>query len=353
MKLKLTAIALVASMALSCDDSFGCDLLDRMLGRAGCSSRETPKVSGCGCGGGLVDKVVGKHGEDMVTYDANSGGADCGCESAPAPSCGCGAPAAAIEPVADCGCSAPTPMPTVECGCSAAPSAAASVSDCGCGSPTPIADPSNAVAKKTFSLGVFNKFQRTDHGSPAPVPAADCGCTAPVMDHAPSAVTSCGCNGAGGEEKAAVRGKLTLLDRLRGNRIPRTREGVVIGSEGSDGCNSPCPQPQSSDCGCGAAAPQEAPQAAPCTSCAGGEFVYRDAQPVGGCTSCGTSEAQVIYGEPTAVAPATAMGTGEADIAPVVPATEGVIESVDETSGAAPVVDPGAFIPRRRTTVGS
>lgn len=486
MKLKLAAIALIASMTLSCNTSFGCELLDRMLGRAGCSSCEAPQAPSCGCGGGLMDKIVSKSagcgccGGDMMTYDANMNcgpvASDCGCEAAAAPSCGCeapvaepcgceaapapacgcetaapscggglnlfskfgkrscgcGSPAPAIAPVADCGCaapapvdcgcSAPAPAPVTDCGCEAPAAPAcggggcglfsklrggksgcgceapapvadcgceapapvadcgceAPVADCGCEAPAPVADCGCGVAKKPCSLGLFSKFKKAgcggaapvaDCGCEAPAPVADCGCgsPAPVADcgcEAPavsdcgcetpvadcgcgaSAVSTCGCNG-------AVRGKLSLLDRLRGNRIPRTREGVVIGSQCNDGCNPPCPN-QPTDCGCGA----PAYQAAPCTSCGGGEVIYSDAQPTGGCSACGTSEGQIIYGEPVAV-PATSMGSEEAtNVAPVEPAvdanaTEGVIESGDGASEASPVVDPGAFIPRRRTTVGS
>jgi len=128
----------------------------------------------------------------------------------------------------------------------------------------------------------------------------------------------------------------------------------VIGSQCNDGCNPPCPN-QPADCGCGA----PAYEASPCTSCGGGEVIYGDAQPYdGGCSSCGSSQGQIIYGEPVA-APITAMDSQKAtNVAPVEPATEvnateGVIESGDVNSEASPVVDPGAFVPARRTTVGS
>jgi len=144
---------MIASMTLSCDTSYGCDLLNRMLGRAGCSSCEAPKAPSCGCGGGLMDKLIGKSagggccGSDMLTYDANAScgpvASDCGCGAAPAPvadpveaapvvaDCGCGAPVAAAPVVADCGCGSPAPVS--DCGCSAAPvEAAPVVADCGC-----------------------------------------------------------------------------------------------------------------------------------------------------------------------------------------------------------------------------
>jgi hypothetical protein len=327
-----------------------------------CGCDAAPAVESCGC-------------------DAAPAVESCGCDAAPAtaPKFGglnlfsklcknsCGAPEPAIAPVADCGCSAPVEAPVADCGCEA-----------------PTASPCGELnaAKKPFSLGLFNRFKTPAAsaaadcgcgapepvvsdcgcGSSAPVeaaPAADCGCSAavaapvsdcgcevPVSPCGNSAVAPCGCND-------GSRGKLSLLDRLRGNRIPRTRDGVVIGSACNDGCNPPCPA-QPSDCGCGGA---PVPQvAAPCTSCGGGEVIYTQAQPSTGCSSCGTSQGEVIYGTPVAAATATAAGSEEA--APVAPpadtettpmATEGVIESVP----GAPVVDPGAFIPRRRTTIGS
>lgn len=506
MKLKLAAIALIASVTLSCDNSFGCELLDRMLGRAGCSSCEAPQAPSCGCGGGLMDKIVGKSagcgccGDDMLTYDANMScgpvASSCGCESAPAApaapcgceapaavqspcgcdaapvetscgcdavaapastpncgglglfskfgnrGCGCGTPEPVIAPVADCGCSAPAPV--ADCGCSApAPApvvadcgcdAAPVVSDCGCDAPAAAPFGGAAAAKKSCLLGLFNKFKKPSIAAPvaatpcgysSPAPVADCGCGSPVVESdcgcgspAPEPVADCGCAapavqsdcGCGSPAPAAdcgcaataaparnffsavrpaaggcgcgspavespcggsavstcgcdstPRGKLTLLDRLRGNRIPRTREGVVIGSQCNDGCNSPCPQ-QPADCGCGTSACGEAPvyQAAPCTSCGGGEVIYSEAQPSSGCTSCGGSQSEVIYGSPVTLPAETAAGSQEAtNVAPpVVPATEsnateGVIESGDGTSEAAPVVDPGAFIPKRRSTVGA
>ena len=467
MKIKLAAIALIASVALSCNTSFGCDLLDKMLGRAGCSSCQAPKAPSCGCGGGggLMDKIMsraegcGCAGNDMLTYDANM---SCGpepqlCGNAPVSDCGCGAPAAvdcgcsAPAPVADCGCSAPAPAPVADCGCSApapapvadcgcaapapvadcgcgapaaglnllkkkpcsfnlfskfkkpgcgAPAALAPVADCGCSAPAPVADcgceapapvadcgcsapapvadcgcgsPAPAIGGgcglgQKLSSGLFSKFKKpgcgcaapvADCGCSAPAPAvSDCGCSAPVAAPCGSAIAQCGCNGGG-------RPELSLLDRLRGNRIPRTKAGAVIGAGCNDGCNPPCPAQPAADCGCGA----PAYEAAPCTSCSGGEgaIIYGDAQPVeSGCSSCGGSSAgQIIYGDAVA-APMATMGS---EAAPVVPdsvpeasTTEGVIESGDGSAAeavqdavkeASPVVDPGAFIPARRTTIGS
>ena len=446
MKLKLAAIALIASVALNCDTSFGCDLLDRMLGRAGCSSCQAPKAPSCGCGGGgLMDKIMSKAagcecgGSDMLIYDENmtcgpvgspcgASVADCGC-SAPAGDCGCGAPASPASrcdgggcglfskvrgglgggcgcetaaptaaPVADCGCSAPAPAPVADCGCDAVPAspcgdggcglfskvrgnlgggcgceAAAPVADCGCSAPAPVVDCGCDAAPASScgegGCGLFSKIRGNMDGGcgcEAAAPVADCGCGSPAP-----AVSSCGCNApvSGGHGSAVAqcgaRGKLTLLDRLRGNRIPRTREGVVIGSC-NNGCNSPCPQQPTHGGGCGCNAPTEA---APCTSCGEATIVYGDAQPYdGGCSTCqGSSQGQIIGG--AVAAPTTIDSNGETNIAPVVPGgssnrneTEGVIETgvkeamkeaAGAVEGASPVVDPGAFIPSRRSTVGS
>ena len=399
MKLKLAAIVLIASVAFSCDTSFGCDLLDRMLGRAGCSSCEAPKAPSCGCGGGLMDKIMTKAagcecgGSDMLIYDENmtlgpvgspcaASSSDCGC-SAPIADCGCGAPA----PVADCGCDA---APASSCGdggcglfskghgglgggCGCGVVAPAPMADCGCSAPAPVADCGCDAAPASScgdgGCGLFSNIRGNASGgcgceaaAPVHAPVADCGCGSPAPE-----VSSCGCNAAVSEGQGShcgTRGKLTLLDRLRGNRIPRTREGVVIGAC-NNGCNSPCPhQPTAApagDCGCNASV-----EAAPCTSCGGGEIVYGDAQShAGGCSTCqGSTQGQIFNG---GVAAPEMMDKTNA--APVVPGgsssrneTQGVIESgvkkaMQEAAraikGASPVVDPSAFIPSRRSTVGS
>ena len=376
----------------------------------GCSAPAAP-ASPCGGGGGLglFSKVRG-----------SVGGGDCGC-SAPAPApapvadCGCGSPALGGQcglgkkmslglfskfqksgcgspaPVSDCGCSAPAPAPApvvADCGCSA-PAAPASPcgggvgsglfsnvrgsfggGDCGCSAPAAApAPPCGGGCGGGGGLGLFSKVRGG---------GGDCGCSAPAPAPAP-VVSTCGCNApvSGGcgstNEACGVRGKLTLLDRLRGNRIPRTKEGVVIGSC-NDGCNPPCPhQPTpapAGDCGCGAPV-----EAAPCTSCGEREITYGDTQPYdSGCSTCqGSTEGDIIYGDSGALAaPVIIDGDGESNVAPVVPdanTTEGVIESgggsgtkgvedavdavKEAVEGASPVVDPGAFVPARRTTVGS
>ena len=224
----------------------------------------------CGCGAPVADCGCGAPAPAPI--------ADCGC-GAPIADCGCSAPAPA--PVADCGCSAPAPAPApapiASCGCDAAPASAPSAggcqllnklrermssfgsgggcgcaaapvaSDCGCGAPAaPIVTP---AIESSCGCSAPAPAPVSDCGCGAPAPApvvSDCGCGAPAP-----VVSDCGCGGGGhgGVAVASARGglfnrpqsNLTLLDRLRGNRIPRDRDGRVIGSGNNNGCNPPCP----------------------------------------------------------------------------------------------------------------
>jgi len=167
---------------------------------------------------------------------------------------------------------------------------------------------------------------------------------------------------------------LVVVDRLD------TYDRSWIGSS-NDGCNPPCPQEQPA---CGFNAPAEAPyivEAAPCSSCntcGGGEVIYSDAVPVGGCAN-GTCGSTPIYGEgvilPGAAA-ATAISVDSDDsnasegsgsrVDPVVPdSTDGTLQGVQEeverrdvTQPSVsdeendPIVDPGAFVPRATNTIG-
>ena len=258
--------------------SCGLGLLDRLKGRfasigsgcaspviddCGCGMPEpapcvTPVVESCGCnvapacdtapscGGGLLDRLKGRL--------SSIGGGGCGCSAPVADGCGCEAPA----PVP-----CVTPAPVASCGCDAAPAA-----DCGCNG---------------GRLGGLMGRLRS---------AGSCGC-----DDAAPVITSCG----------TPMGRLTLLDRLRGNRIPRDRCGSVVGSGCNDGCNSPCPG-NNAGCGCGST------YGAPATM--SGEVI-------------------------TTEAPA-------AEAAPAVaePADSGVIEEAPAETDL-PAVDPNAFINRR------
>lgn len=159
---------------------------------------------------------------------------------------------------------------------------------------------------------------------------------------------------------------------MKGNRIPRDRNGKVLGVC-NDGCNPPCPVAPQADCGCGSYV--EAPyvvDAAPygsCSTCGGGEVIYSDAMPANACANgmCGSTP---TYGEAVALPAAAAVLDGsESQVDPVVPTdTEGSLQAVEEIEETDrrditqpsvsddeddPIVDPGAFIPRPTNTLGS
>ncbi len=210
---------------------------------------------------GLLARLRGRLGSCGCKADA------CGCEVVEAAPCCEAAPEPACEPAsAACGCEAEP-----ACGCEAAPA---------CG------------GRLRGRLGCGSK-----RGCGA---ATGCGCD-----------TGCdsGCN-----DGCA---RLTLLDRLRGNRLPRGRDGRVLCGCPNDGCNPPCPG------GCDTYAPVDS-----------------------GCSSCGGGEV-ISYGAPAGVvAPAVES----------VPAAEGVVvPDVNEAQGQVlpgdgaskkPVVRPNAFVIR-------
>lgn len=297
----------------------------------GCSA-PAPVMNDCGCGtapalggGGLLEKF-------RVSMPAFTG--DCGC----APVSDCGPVAPIVEP---CGCG-PTSMlggrglltslrgrlPSMggDCGCGAP------VADCGCSGPALDLVPVNACDTAPACgcsggkiRGMFSNVGGRVRGM-LPTASADCGCAAP----APMALatSSCGCADASPCDGGTAR--LTLLDRLRGNRIARDRGGRVIGGGCNDGCNPPCP---TGGCGGVAAAPAVA---APC-GC-GSSIMYNEvpmnAAPMG----------TPVYSEGTIMNSTPAVETA-------VPATEGVIEEAPEVN-ANPVVDPNAFIIRGGRTNG-
>ena len=311
------APAPVAAAPCGCDAG-GRGLLDNLKGRlpsrptlggggllasaggSGCKA-PAPIASPCGAAGGpgLLDRLQSR-------MSSIGGGGGCGCDAAPV--------------ISDCVCSAPAPAPCVT------PSIG---SACG-------AAPAGGRVRDAVS-GVLSRVGQSSGcgcgAAPAPV-ASGCGC---------SAGHSAGVAGGIGSRLPSLRGSsnLTLMDRLRGNRIPRDREGRVIGSGFNDGCNSPCPNMGGHDCGCGAAAPVVAAPA-PCSSC----------------SSCGSYEGSVL------AAPAAGgiiysdspSSEGVITEAPIStessPASEAsdVIEKVQEVItpkvDATPAVDPNAFIIR-------
>ena len=346
-------------------------------GDCGCGAPAPAADCGCGSGPGLFANLQGR-------MSSLGGAADCGCGPAPAPvaaPCGCGpAPSivrtgpglldnlkgrmSSLGGAADCGCGAPAPAPAPcaapiadpcgaapalggggglldrlkgrmsslggggGCGCSAAPIGLGS--SCGAPAPTPCMTPAPAPV----SCGC--------DAAPAPV-VSGCGCDAPAP-----AVSSCGCDS--GSAFGGERPKLTLLDRLRGNRIPRDREGRLIGGGCNDGCNPPCPgmapeMAPASDCGCGA--PMISQPVSDCTSCGGGAIM---AAPYAGAAGAiysdgsgsGSRNEGVIVETPEVTEPAASEG------GVIEEALEDALEGGDET----PTVDPNAFIIRKGETRG-
>ena len=146
MKWNMVLSALVVSASL-CGQSFGFELLDRMLGRndCGCNSGCTTSAPACGCDTGAVPPNC----EAACNAVAAPG---CGCAAEPA--CGAAGPSCASVP-SGCGCKKPCLLDcfrlkhkccTRHCGChhhcrllggcgAAAPSCgcAAAAPSCGCG----------------------------------------------------------------------------------------------------------------------------------------------------------------------------------------------------------------------------
>ena len=244
-----------------------------------------PAVADCGCEAAPAcadpcEKRVGLLNKLMARCKGRSCGAaaDCGCEPAPAPACE-PAPAPCCEPapaVADCGCEAEP-----SCGCDAAPS---------CG------------GKIRSRLAARPKL-RSGGGCGA---ASSCGCDAPAA--------TCGGGCGGGFDNGCE--SLTLLDRLRGNRLPRDRCGKVRCGSPNDGCNPPCPG------GC-----DSAPVEMGCSSCGGGEVIYSEPMNSG------------------SVVPMQESAPAEGIVVPSVNETQGEIVPGDSAIKA-PVVRPDAFVIR-------
>ena len=365
----------------------GAGLLDGIKGRL-------PSIGGGGCGCNAAPAIGGGPGLlDSMKARLSSIGNGCGCDApAPvaAPSCGCNAGGPGLLDNlkgrlpsfgGGCGCDAPAPVATFAapvaspcaasgpglldrlkdrmssvgggggCGCDAAPV----VSDCGCSAPSaPIVTPSLGPAPCAASSGpvrgaVSGVFSRVGQSSgcgcgAAPAPAvSDCGCGA---GH--SAGIAGGIAGGGfGSRLPSLRGSsnLTLLDRLRGNRIPRDRDGRVIGSNPNDGCNSPCPNMGGGhDCGCGAAAPVIAAPVetgcSTCSSCGNGNFE--------GSVLAAPAAGGVIYSDsPSTSSEGVILESPASDADSPSDVIKDVIEeTVTPKVDATPAVDPNAFIIR-------
>ena len=333
----------------SCGSRVG--LLNRL--RARCQSRS------CGCEAAPVVEDCGCEAAPVME--------DCGCDAEPAcgDSCGsrCGllgklrarCQSGSCGATSDCGCEA---APVVEdCGCDAAPV----MEDCGCDAEPACGDSCGS------RCGLLNKLMSRCQGRSCGA-ASDCGCeveAAPCCDPAPvmescgcEAEPACGCDAApacGGHVRSrlAARPKLrsgcgcgvascggcdsgcgcgggcndngcarlSLLDRLRGNRLPRDRRSsrVLCGCP-NDGCNSPCP----GGCDGGYGAPVEAG----CSSCGGGEIIS-NGTPV--------DSGNVVPMQQKS-------NPAEGVVVPNGNETEGVITPGNGSASKAPLVRPEAFV---------
>ena len=401
------AAPMVEASPCGCDaapvaaSSCGCDAAPIAASSCGCDAAPIAEASPCGC-----------NAAPMVEASP------CGCDAAPVAASSCGCDAAPVVGASSCGCDSAPAAAAAPCGSNAAPAglldllrrncgfgsgAAAKASSCGCeagpmaashtvfaSSPEMVSPFASHAATADSGCGSDGGFLsrlrgmgKSSCGSAPAVATSDCGCdAAPAVSTcgcgAAPAVSTCGCGAPGGSCGSGGgrigRPKLSLMDRLKGNRVPRDRNGRVIGVS-NDGCNPPCPTQPNAGCGCGSHVETpyvETPyvEAAPCSSCStcgGGEVIYSDAVPVSGCAdgSCGSTP---IYGSAVAL-PAAAAATSEGSgsrVDPVPPpTTERTIQETEEVERRDvtqpsisddeddPIVDPGAFVPRSTNTMGS
>jgi len=231
MKRTILTLTLVLGSSI-CTQSFGFDLLDRMLGVKGCGSNACCDIGcaepTCGCeapceiaceptcgaeskGCGLLDKLGGGCLEPTCGCEAPA----CGCaELACEPTCGCEAPCeVACEPT--CGCEAPCEP---ECGCEVASC------DSGC----------CGMSKRGGLLSKLFKGKLCSSHS------CDSCCEMPACEPVCEPCCDSGCDSACGPKGCG------LLSKLFGNICKKSSSCCDMG------CDSGC-----SSCGCGA------PQAAP------------------------------------------------------------------------------------------
>lgn len=315
------------------------------------------------CGGGLLagrSIFSGRFLSRLRGIGGGGCGADmgCGCGAEVASDCGCSAPMAMAAPIA---MPAPMIMSAPACGCESADT-------CGCGGGLNIRGRVSGLLSRVGSVGcgTCGSTDACGCGTRQPVrnlvgrlsnvggcgscgaPAGDCGCgmAAPVTSCGCDNAPSCGCNGGGRVKNILGRiprpfkggcgcgvstcdggcgasacgsSRLTLLDRVRGHRTPRTGAGC------NDGCNPPCPNSGCSSCAGGAIAQ-------PCNSCGGGAVEsYAPMQYDNG----------TMYQENIAPIQAQPMDA-------VPESTEGsvIVPSADGASNRQPVVDPSAFVIR-------
>ncbi|TVP98752.1 MAG: hypothetical protein EA381_11485 [Planctomycetaceae bacterium] len=213
-------ITLSLTMALGClmtTQSFGFDLLDRMMGSKGCGCDtaccDTPVVHapahGCGCEApGLLSGLKGR-----------------GCGIA-APGCGCEAPACGCAADPSCGVAAPA------CGCEAAA--------CGCDSVGSCLPRPGGLLTKLFSRNRGCGCDAPCAAEPACGIEPACGCAAPAR----GCEAPCGCDSVCGKGCGLTLKRPGLLNKL-------------FSSRHSSCCDAPC------DSGCGCAAPVAVPVSVP------------------------------------------------------------------------------------------
>lgn len=224
-------ITLSLTMALGClmtTQSFGFDLLDRMLGS-----------KGCGCDTACCDTPV---------------------VHAPAPACGCEAPCGGLLTglkgrgcgvvALGCGCEAPA------CGCAAAPSCGIAAPACGCEAPACGCDSVGSCLPRHGGL-LSRLFSRGGGCCDAPCAVEpSCGCAAPACGcETACAAPACGCEPA----CAAPCGCDSGCDSGCGCGLRVKRPGLLakLFSSRQSCCDAPC------DSGCGCAVPTAVPTSVP------------------------------------------------------------------------------------------
>jgi hypothetical protein len=389
MNIKYAVVVLIASAALCCSDSYGQDLLNRMLSRGGCNSCEqaptccdTPAPSCCetpapACGGGCGMK---KRGGGSGLLSGRRGG-DCGCDSC----CGgndcceaprrkrCGGCGLRKRPAGGDSCCAPEPAccePAPVCG----PTCPEDVGG-GCG---------GGCGGGLFKGGLFGRNKGGcgfDACQPEPVPtccepapvascgcaeAPKCGCKLLNRDRASrprrggcgcGAASDCGCEPApvdcGCEAPAddCCCSRVSLMDKIRARRAAKAAQDCCC-----DTCEDPCQESCGGGCGSGRKCGRRNRRAADCNpccdsgcgnsgcggSCCGGGVA-------GGVVTDGFYQNAPVMAEPTTSteqAPAEAPAT---TVEPPVetPAADGDVVAPGDGANyqlRTPMVDPNAFL---------
>lgn len=282
MKIKIAAFALLLSGAICCSDSYGNDLLGRMMGRAGCGCDAAPTCcdtpamacggrsfsmnllggrgflagrcgrgigcgtyanAGCGCdqvtastsccdpcGRGLFNGRLRGRLSGLRNRGGNAFGCDSGCGGFVSAGCGTDAGFGCADPCASGGLLSGLRGRMGSFGnagcCDSAPIAAGCGTDMGCCDP---------CASSRCGLGIRDRLAglRGRFGNRGGFDS--CGCGAPVA-------AGCGCNDGGFADACGCGfGRPSILDRLR------SRGGMGLGSCCDAGCGG---QAIAAGCGC-------------------------------------------------------------------------------------------------------